>query len=158
MIGFALGGKAGSRLAEHLNMPTSPPAGGVMGVAPLRVPVGEAAVLGLLIGLVITSQTLYAATAASWREYAVLEALGIATWRMAAAVLGQSFWIGAVGLAVACPVALLLGDALELLGVKVLFPLWLLGPAAGVTIATVLASGLLALRSLRLVQPAELLR
>jgi putative ABC transport system permease protein len=116
------------------------------------------AILGLLIGLVITSQTLYAATAASWREYAVLEALGIATWRMAASVLGQSFWIGAVGLTVAYPVALLLGDALDLLGVKVLFPLWLLGPAAVLTIATVLVSGLLALRSLRLIQPAELLR
>jgi putative ABC transport system permease protein len=116
------------------------------------------AVLGLLIGVVITSQTLYAATAASWREYAVLEALGIATWRMVATVLGQSFWIGAVGLAVACPVSLLLGDALELLGVRVLFPLWLLGPAAGLTMATVLLSGLFALRSLRLVQPAELLR
>jgi putative ABC transport system permease protein len=116
------------------------------------------AILGLLIGLVITSQTLYAATAASWREYAVLEALGIPTWRMAAAVLAQSFWIGAVGLAIACPVALILGEVLDLLGVRVLFPLWLLVPGAALTMATVLLSGLLALRSLRLAQPAELLR
>ena len=116
------------------------------------------AILGLLIGLVITSQTLYAATAASWREYAVLEALGIPTWRMASAVLGQSFWIGAAGLAIACPTALLLGDVLNELGVKVLLPVWLVGPSAALTLITVLLSGLFALRSLCLVQPAELLR
>ena len=116
------------------------------------------AILGLLIGLAITSQTLYAATAAAWREYAVLEALGIPTWRMAAAVLAQSFWIGAAGLAIACPAAFGLGGLLGSLNIKVLFPLWLVGPATGLTMATVLLSGLLALRSLRLVQPAELLR
>jgi hypothetical protein len=36
--------------------------------------------------------------------------------------------------------------------------MWLVGPTAAVTIATVLLSGLVALRSLRLAQPAELLR
>lgn len=116
------------------------------------------AVLGLLIGLVITSQTLYAATAASWRKYAVLEALGIPTWRMAAAVLGQSFWIGAAGLIIACPVTLGLSEALNLLGVRVLLPAWLMAPSAALTLVTVLLSGLLSLRSLSLVQPAELLR
>ena len=119
---------------------------------------GWSALLGLLIGLVIASQTLYAATAASWREYAVLEALGIPTWRMAGAVLGQSFWVGAAGLAIACPVALGLAEALNHLGVRVLLPAWLLGPSALLTLATVLLSGLFALRSLRLVQPAGLLR
>jgi putative ABC transport system permease protein len=116
------------------------------------------AILGLLIGLAITSQTLYAATAAAWREYAVLEALGIPSWRMAASVLAQSFWIGATGLAIACPAAFGLGDLLGSLNIKVLFPMWLVGPAMGVTMTTVLLSGLFALRSLRLVQPAELLR
>ena len=116
------------------------------------------AILGLIIGLVITSQTLYSATAASWREYAVLEALGIPTWRMAATVLGQSFWVGAAGLVIAGPVTLTLADLLDLIGVRVLFPVWLVGPTVGVTLATVLLSGLFALRSLRLVQPAELLR
>lgn len=116
------------------------------------------AILGLLIGLVITSQTLYAATAASWREYAVLEALGIPGWRMAATVVAQSLWIGTLGLGVAVPVAWALGRLLGLVNIKMLFPPWLVGPAAAVTMVTVLVSGLFALRSLRLVQPAELLR
>jgi putative ABC transport system permease protein len=51
------------------------------------IAMGSAAVLGLIVGAVVTSQTLYAATAASLREYAVLRALGIPRWRMAGAVL-----------------------------------------------------------------------
>src|SRR5205807_9865442 len=40
------------------------------------VAMGCAALLGLIVGAAITSQTLYSATAASLRQYAVLEALG----------------------------------------------------------------------------------
>jgi putative ABC transport system permease protein len=116
------------------------------------------AILGLIIGIVITCQTLYAATAASWREYAVLEALGIPTWRIMATVLTQSFWVGAAGLAIAGPVTLTLADLLALINVRMLFPMWLVVPTVVMTMVTVLLSGVVALRSLRLVQPADLLR
>jgi putative ABC transport system permease protein len=121
------------------------------------IAVGVTAVLGLVIGAVITSQTLYAATAASLREYAVLRALGIPRWRIAAAVLAQSFWVGGVGLGLALPAALGLAHAAEALGTRVLLPSWLLGSTAGVTMAMALLSGLAALRSLRLLEPIELL-
>jgi putative ABC transport system permease protein len=116
------------------------------------------AILGLVIGVVITCQTLYSATAASWREYAALEALGIPSWRIAHTVLSQSFWVGAAGLTIAAPVTLTLSDLLGLVGVRLVFPGWLVGPTALVTMTTVLLSGMVALRSLRLAQPAELLR
>src|ERR1700751_3997883 len=61
------------------------------------IALGCAAALGLLVGAVVTSQTLYAATAASMREYAVLRALGIPRWRIAGMVLAQSFWVGIIG-------------------------------------------------------------
>ena len=80
------------------------------------------------------------------------------SWRMAAAVLSQSFWIGAAGLAAAVPVSLGVGWLLGFAGTKVLYPVWLVVPVAASTMATVLVSGLFSLRSLRLVQPAELLR
>src|SRR5205814_8094454 len=57
----------------------------------------------LLVGAVVTSQTLYAATAASMKEYAVLRAMGIPRWRMALTVLAQSFWVGVAGVALAIP-------------------------------------------------------
>jgi len=53
---------------------------------------GCTVVLALVVGLAVTSQTLYAAAVASLREYAVLDALGIPRWRLAALVLATSFW------------------------------------------------------------------
>ncbi len=121
------------------------------------IALGLAAGLGLLVGGVVTSQTLYAATAASMKEYAVLRALGIPRWRMALTVLAQSFWVGLFGVCLALPAIF----GLAYLGsewVKVLLPWWLLVAAVSVTMVTALTSGLLALRSLRLVDPANLLR
>ena len=43
-------------------------------------------------------------------------------------------------------------------GAKVMLPWWLLSGAVLVTMTTALSSGLLALRSLRLIEPANLLR
>src|SRR5207253_4170140 len=75
------------------------------------IALGCAAALGLLVGAIVTSQTLYAATAASIREYAVLQALGIPRWRMAMSVLAQSFWVGVIGIGVATPVVITLNEA-----------------------------------------------
>jgi putative ABC transport system permease protein len=119
---------------------------------------GLTAALGLLVGAVITSQTLYAATAASLREYAVLRALGIPRWRMAAAVLAQSFWIGIVGILLALPAILGLAWVAEILGARVLLSGNLLGATGAGTLIMAVLSGLGALRSLRLVEPAVLLR
>lgn len=122
------------------------------------IALGCAAALGLLVGAVVTSQTLYAATAAASREYAVLEALGIPRWRMTAAVLTQALWVGIAGVGLALPVALVLRQTANGLGTRVDLPLWLLGGSATVTLGMAMLSGLLALRSLRLVEPALLLR
>jgi putative ABC transport system permease protein len=122
------------------------------------IALGYAAALGLLVGGVVTSQTLYAATAASMREYAVLRALGIPRWRMAASVVAQSFWVGVIGILFAWPAVEALGHLADWLGAKVLLPWQLLGGSAVVTMAVALLSGLFALRSLRSVEPAMLLR
>jgi putative ABC transport system permease protein len=122
------------------------------------IALGYAAALGLLVGAVVTSQTLYAATVASLREYAVLRALGIPRWRMAVMVMAQAFWVGVIGIVLALPAVYLLAGLADRLTVQVLLPWWLLGGAAVVTLFMALGSGLLALRSLRQVEPATLLR
>jgi putative ABC transport system permease protein len=119
---------------------------------------GCTAGLALFVGLVVTSQTLYAATAASLREYAVLRALGIPRWRMAALVLAQSFWVGLFGVALAMPVIFTLGACANFAGARVLLPSWLFAVGNGLTMTMALLSGLAALRSLRLVEPITLLR
>jgi len=124
----------------------------------IGVALGLTAVLALLVGLVITSQTLYAAVSASLREYAVLRALGLPRWRIAALVLAQSFWIGLAGVATSLPMTLVLARLAGVIGAEVQLPPWLLAGTITVTMTIAAASGLLALRSLRLVEPANLLR
>jgi len=122
------------------------------------IALGYAAALGLLVGAVVTSQTLYAAVAASLREYAVLRALGIPRWRMARMVMAQSFWVGLLGVAIALPASYGLARVATALTVSVSLPWQLQLGSAVVTLVMALLSGLLALRSLRLVEPALLLR
>jgi putative ABC transport system permease protein len=119
---------------------------------------GYAAALGLLVGAVVTSQTLYAATVASLKEFAVLRALGIPRWRMMALVMSQSAWIGVIGVSLALPTAYGLARLTDRLEVQVLLPWWLLTGATVVTLVMALVSGVFALRSLRHVEPATLLR
>jgi putative ABC transport system permease protein len=122
------------------------------------IALGYAAALGLMVGAVVTSQTLYAAVAAQMREYAVLRALGIPRWRMGASVIAQAFWVGLIGIALALPGSFALAQVADQLGVQVLLPAKLLAAAVCVTMMMAILSGLLALRSLRLVEPAMLLR
>lgn len=122
------------------------------------IALGYSALLGLLVGAVVTSQTLYAAVAASLREYAILQALGIPRWRMATAVMAQSFWVGVIGIAVAVPTVFGLARIAEFAGAKVQLGPELLGAVAVITLVMALTSGLAALRSLRLIEPASLLR
>ncbi len=119
---------------------------------------GYTAVLGLLVGAFVTGQTLYAATAAQLREYAVLWALGIPVRRMAALVLVQAFWVGVAGVVLAVPVIFLLAEGATLLNVTVLLPVWLLAATVVITLLMALGSGLAALRLLGRIEPAVLLR
>ncbi|MBA4187276.1 MAG: peptide ABC transporter permease [Planctomycetaceae bacterium] len=122
------------------------------------ITVGFTALLGLLVGGVVTSQTLFAATAASQREFSTLRAMGIPKWRLKATVVAQSFWVGLFGVLVATPITLLLAEAATAMGTAVrLHPLILL-LAAMITMVMALGSGLAALRSFQNVDPAHNIR
>lgn len=122
------------------------------------IALGFAAVLGLAVGASITSQTLYAATAATLRELAVLRALGIPRWRMSLLVMQQSVCIGIFGLMLAAPVTFGLSLLATSVGARTELPAWLLVGTAAITLTMAVGSGLVALRSLRGADPALLLR
>jgi putative ABC transport system permease protein len=122
------------------------------------VAVGGSALLGLIVGAVVTSQTLYAATAASLKEFATLRALGIPRWRIASAVMAQSAWIGGLGVLLALPASYGVAHLVDAVGARAILPWPLVVASSVVTVAMALLSGLAALRSLRLIEPAQLLR
>lgn len=115
-------------------------------------------ILGLLVGIVITSQTLVAAITSSLREYAALRALGVSIGALRGIVLEQSFWIGVLGLVVtAAGTAAVLGLAYSN-HVAVALPAWVMISTAALIMMIAGASGLFALRALTKAEPATLLR
>ena len=99
--------------------------------------------------MVITAQTLYSATAANAKEFAILLALGIPRWRISLMVLAQSFWVGVIGVALAYPICLGLRYAALQVGDDVDLRWEVLAGTAVVTIGMALLAGVLALRSVR---------
>ncbi len=114
--------------------------------------------LGLLVGVVITSQTLVAAIVSSVREYAALRALGVSLGSLRSVVLEQSAWVGAMGIVVTLGVAAALAWAARHLYVALELPPWAAASTALTLVLVALASGLFALRALTRAEPAALLR
>ena len=119
---------------------------------------GFASLLALLVGLVITSQTLSGAILASIKEFAALRALGVSRGSLRAVVIEQAAWVGLAGLTVTA----LLTAAVAWLGhvgrVAMSFPWWMLFASAAALMGIAMVSGLLALRPLLQTEPASLLR
>lgn len=122
------------------------------------VAIGYAALLGLFVGSVITAQTLYSATTANAKEFAILLALGVPRWRISLMVLNQSFWVGLIGVALAYPTAQGLRFGAKQIGADVDLRWEVLLGTAVVTIGMALISGVFALRSVRQIEPMSLLR
>jgi putative ABC transport system permease protein len=119
---------------------------------------GFASLLAMLVGLVITSQTLSGAILATIREFAALRALGVSHASLRAVVIEQALWVGIAGLIVTA----LLTGAMAWLGhvarVAMSYPWWMLLAAAAALMTIAVVSGLLALRPLLRAEPALLLR
>lgn len=119
---------------------------------------GFASMLALLVGLVITSQTLSGAILASIKEFAALRALGVSRGSLRAVVIEQAAWVGLAGLTLTA----LLTGAVAWLGhvgrIAMSFPWWMLLASATALMGIAVVSGLLALRPLLQAEPASLLR
>ena len=122
------------------------------------IAIGYAALLGLLVGSVITAQTLYSATTASAREFAILLALGIPRWRISLMVLAQSMWVGVIGVILAYPTCVALRYGARRVGAEVDLRWEVLLGTAVVTLGMALVAGVAALRSVRQIEPMSLLR
>ncbi|MFM8445322.1 MAG: ABC transporter permease [Methylococcus sp.] len=119
---------------------------------------GFASVLALLVGVVITSQTLSGAILASLKEFAALRALGVSNASLRNVVLEQSFWLGIIGLTLTGVLTFLAGWLGHAWHIAMDFPGWLLAGTATLILLIALGSGLIALRPLFQADPANLLR
>jgi putative ABC transport system permease protein len=111
-----------------------------------------------LVGVVITSQTLFAAVASSVREYAMLNALGAGVSALRRVILEQAFWVGAIGIVVGSLVSLALAGLAHGQDVPIMFNYLAAIACAVLVMAIALISGLLAVGAINHLEPANLLR
>jgi putative ABC transport system permease protein len=114
--------------------------------------------LALLVGLAVTSETLYAAVLAQSDEFAVLDALGIPPRYTRRLVMDQSFWLGVGGALLALPFAVVLARLALAFQTQVLLSAPILWVTFALTLGIALSAGLSSLRPLRNLEPAKLLR
>ena len=119
---------------------------------------GFSAFLGLLIGIVITWQTLRGAIMANIKEFASLRALGVSMGDLRNIVMELSFWVGIVGVGAAGLLTWLVSLVAVAGGVPMYFPPTLIGVVAVFLVVIAMVSGFLSLGILKNSQPADLLR
>jgi len=111
-----------------------------------------------LVGVVITSQTLFAAVASSVREYAMLNALGAGIGALRKVILEQAFWVGTMGVIVGSLVSISLALLAHGQDVPISFNYIAAVACGALVMAIALISGFLAVGAINHLEPANLLR
>jgi len=124
----------------------------------LVIIIGGCVVLGTIIGIAITWQTLRGAIMANIKEFASLRALGVGMGSLRRIVMELSFWVGLVGVAAAIGLTWLVQQLALANAVIIALPPGLLIFVGGGLIIIAMLSGLLSMGVLKNSQPADLLR
>jgi putative ABC transport system permease protein len=119
---------------------------------------GFALIIGSLVGVVITWQTLRGAIFANIKEFASLRALGVSMGSLRRVVMELSFWVGIAGLAMCALLTWGVAVLAGLGGLPMSFPTWSVITVAILLIVVAILSGMLSLGVLKQSQPADLLR
>ena len=124
----------------------------------LVIIIGGCVVLGTIIGIAITWQTLQGAIMANIKEFASLRALGVGMGSLNLIVMELSFWVGIIGVAAAILLTWLVSLFAMANAVIIALPPMLLVVVGGGLVVIAMVSGLLSMGVLKKSQPADLLR
>lgn len=113
--------------------------------------------VAILVAVIVTSQTLAAAVAASLKDYAALRALGFTIGALRAIVLAQTAWIAAAGVLLAGLLAAILAAVARLGATPLVLTAPMVAAAIGLVALVAFGSGLWALRRVARADPAALL-
>jgi putative ABC transport system permease protein len=117
-----------------------------------------AAVLGVIVGLVIVSQTLYSATVERMQEYATIRAMGASNSFLKAIILRQSLLSGMVGYLLGAAAAIGIAAFADRSSAAPSMPFWLLLLLAAVTLAMCVGASLISIRKVLSVDAASVFK
>lgn len=117
-----------------------------------------AASLGLIVGCVIVSQTIYAATLDRLGEFGTLKALGMGNGSLAMIILRQALLIGLIGYGVGAILAALLSRKLPDWNLAVDIPPWMYVSMLAVTVVTCTGASITSVMKVFRLPPAVVFR
>lgn len=117
-----------------------------------------ALIMGAVIGMAITWQTLRGAIMANIKEFASLRALGVSMGSLRTIVMELSFWVGVAGILMAGVFTWIVSSLAAMGGLPMSFPPTMVIAIAFFLLVIAILSGLLSLGILKKSQPADLLR
>jgi putative ABC transport system permease protein len=113
-----------------------------------------AAVLGLLVGMVIVAQVLYATTVDHLAEFGTLRAMGAPRTFIYQVILGQAVISATLGYLPGIGVSLLIAKASESSAAVILVPSWLAIGLFGITLAMCILASIVSIRKAIAIDPA----
>ena len=119
---------------------------------------GGATVLGLIIGLVMVAQTLYALVLDRLEEFATLKAIGAPEWRIYGMLFAQSIIMAVIGIVIGIFLVRLIASLGSTAKAPIVVPLWLTVGSGLLVLTICLVSALLPYLKVRGVDPVAVLQ
>lgn len=113
-----------------------------------------AAVLGLVVGVVIVAQTIYATTMDHIREFATLKAIGADNWYLYKVIIQQAVISALIGYPLGIGIALLVIRGSKDSGAAILLPPAMVAAMLGVTLVMCVSAAMFSIRKMTRLDPA----
>jgi putative ABC transport system permease protein len=117
-----------------------------------------AALMGLVVGVAVVAQTIYAATVDHIREYGTLKAMGATNSYLYRVLIEQAVWSAALGYALAMVVAHFIVSASEKGGALILMPLEMKAGMLVLAVVMCVAAALVSINKVTKLDPAMVFR
>jgi putative ABC transport system permease protein len=113
-----------------------------------------AALLGLVVGVVVVAQTIYATTVDHIREYGTLKAMGATNRYLYKVIVQQAAISGAIGYALGMVVSVFVVRGSEAGGAAILLPPWMAASMLGLTLLMCSGAAIVSIRKVTHLDPA----
>jgi putative ABC transport system permease protein len=113
-----------------------------------------AAVLGLVVGIVVVAQTIYATTVDHIREYGTLKAMGATNRYLYGVIVQQAVISAVIGYVLGMVVSTFVVRGSQEGGAAILLPTWMVGAMLGVTLVMCVSAAVVSVNKVTRLDPA----
>jgi putative ABC transport system permease protein len=113
-----------------------------------------AALLGLVVGVVVVAQTIYATTVDHIREYGTLKAMGATNRYLYGVIVKQALITAAIGYAIGMFVSVFVVRGSEQGGAAIVLPPWMMGAMLVLTLGMCVGASIVSIKKITRLDPA----